>query len=284
MGNKNVQQWIRRGAYALGGAWVLLVAAYALRFHGHGWGDPAAWGQFGDYLAGLLNPLIGTLTLVGLAATVVMQGRLLQQALEDSKEQRKEVAHSLAIATKSAEAAWKSAEAAQRTMEPILVPIVTSRDLNTRTDQLMRGSVHKPKLHVTFRNIGKTPAMLRSVSASLVLAEQDVLPPERPASPAKATLESIEPGETGGGQQATHPEIQAEVSRRLESNTGGKFARWHLVGDVKYADVFDTLHTRHFCIKVRQNGFTAARKGVEMNYTERQPLRVGDVEAVVEDE
>lgn len=67
------------------------VAAYPLYFWVYRAGavsdDPAVWGQFGDYVGGLLNPLIALLAFYWLTRSVLIQRQELQdtkQALKDS--------------------------------------------------------------------------------------------------------------------------------------------------------------------------------------------------------
>lgn len=54
---------------------------YAVNFFGRSLsGDPEAWGQFGDFLGGTLNPLLGFLTLAAVLYTVRLQHELLVAA------------------------------------------------------------------------------------------------------------------------------------------------------------------------------------------------------------
>jgi uncharacterized membrane protein len=56
-------------------AWTLCVAlTYFLKFRKHSFAtSPEAWGQFGDYFAGLLNPIFGLVSLIVLALTIRSQ-------------------------------------------------------------------------------------------------------------------------------------------------------------------------------------------------------------------
>jgi hypothetical protein len=54
-------------------AWFAVVLVYRETFHGPFSTKPEEWGQFGDYIGGLLNPLLGTLTLIGVLYTVMLQ-------------------------------------------------------------------------------------------------------------------------------------------------------------------------------------------------------------------
>lgn len=42
--------------------------------------DPAAWGQFGDYVGGILNPVLAFITLIGLFFTIILQGKQLENS------------------------------------------------------------------------------------------------------------------------------------------------------------------------------------------------------------
>lgn len=68
---------------------VVLVFFYAMVFHALPWtSDPSAWGSFGDYMGGLLNPFVSTLTLI-IAIKVWAQQR---QELEETKQAMKDQA------------------------------------------------------------------------------------------------------------------------------------------------------------------------------------------------
>jgi uncharacterized membrane protein len=41
--------------------------------------DPAAWGQYGDYIGGLLNPIFSSLAFSGLVVTIVLQARQIDE-------------------------------------------------------------------------------------------------------------------------------------------------------------------------------------------------------------
>jgi hypothetical protein len=62
---------------------VLLVAMYALAFKSVPWNErPDAWGQFGDYIGGLLNPLVSLFTLM----VAVAVWRLQKKELEETRK------------------------------------------------------------------------------------------------------------------------------------------------------------------------------------------------------
>jgi len=46
--------------------------AYALSFRSHQWGSPADWALFGDYLGGVVNPVIGVVTVILIVETLAV--------------------------------------------------------------------------------------------------------------------------------------------------------------------------------------------------------------------
>jgi hypothetical protein len=49
------------------------VLAYVLRFSANKAGGPAAWGEFGDFVGGVLNPIFGLVTIVLLVESLVVE-------------------------------------------------------------------------------------------------------------------------------------------------------------------------------------------------------------------
>ncbi|TVO65942.1 putative phage abortive infection protein [Denitromonas ohlonensis] len=69
---------------------VLAVGFYVLRFYDAPIsGDPAAWGQLGDYLGGVLNPAFSFFALLGLLMTLAMQAKELRLSREVAKASQK---------------------------------------------------------------------------------------------------------------------------------------------------------------------------------------------------
>jgi phosphate/sulfate permease len=59
---------------------VVAVGLYVYNFRGFPWSsDPGSWGQFGDYVGGLLNPLVATAALMVLLASYRLQKRELAE-------------------------------------------------------------------------------------------------------------------------------------------------------------------------------------------------------------
>ena len=63
-----------------------VIGLYSYRFHGSLAADQAVWGQFGDYVGGTLNPLVSSITLLGLLLTVLLQRKELQEASRDARD------------------------------------------------------------------------------------------------------------------------------------------------------------------------------------------------------
>lgn len=67
-------------------------------------GDPASWGQLGDYLGGVLNPVFGFLSVFALLVALVLQTRELKLSRESLKLSREELKLSRDEQAKAAEA------------------------------------------------------------------------------------------------------------------------------------------------------------------------------------
>jgi uncharacterized membrane protein len=47
--------------------------------------DPAVWGQYGDYIGGLLNPIFSSLAFGGLVVTIVLQARQIDEGKHNAE-------------------------------------------------------------------------------------------------------------------------------------------------------------------------------------------------------
>ncbi|SHG95871.1 hypothetical protein SAMN04488068_1983 [Hydrocarboniphaga daqingensis] len=56
--------------------------------------DPAVWGQFGDFVGGAANPVIGLLTLIALVLTIVLQSKQLDLSTQELSETKAELRRS----------------------------------------------------------------------------------------------------------------------------------------------------------------------------------------------
>jgi len=73
------------------------VALYLYQFHGHFAQDQGTWGQFGDYIGGVLNPLVSSIALLGLLLTVLMQRKDLRAADQEAVKARETRSIDLAL-------------------------------------------------------------------------------------------------------------------------------------------------------------------------------------------
>lgn len=76
--------------------------------------EPDAWGQFGDYLGGVMNPIIALGALLLLAVGVRIQNDTLREARKQLELQRDELVQTRAVLAQQSEQLSLQAEAAQR--------------------------------------------------------------------------------------------------------------------------------------------------------------------------
>lgn len=76
---------LTRLAYAGAFVAVIALATYFFKFHGALSNDPGTWGQFGDYVGGVLNPTFSFLALIALLATFGLQVRELRISARELK-------------------------------------------------------------------------------------------------------------------------------------------------------------------------------------------------------
>lgn len=69
------------------------IIVYAARFHGPISKDPEAWGQFGDYVGGVLNPTFSFLALLALLATFGLQVKELRVSAKELKNSADALVH-----------------------------------------------------------------------------------------------------------------------------------------------------------------------------------------------
>lgn len=62
---------------------VVLVAVYFYQFHGSLSDTQATWGEFGDFIGGTVNPVVGMFALFALFLTLVLQAKELEATREE---------------------------------------------------------------------------------------------------------------------------------------------------------------------------------------------------------
>jgi len=108
-------------------AWVLCVAsgiffgvlsAFVLNFYSSPISrDPAAWGQFGDFVGGAVNPALSFLSLIALCMTIVLQSRQLATSSAELELSRKELELTREELRRSAKAQEESEKALRKQAE-----------------------------------------------------------------------------------------------------------------------------------------------------------------------
>jgi hypothetical protein len=100
----NLKRSVSRSKYILAAVILVTVGAYVFRFHDLlRTADPAAWGQFGDYIGGVLNPLIAFGAFYWLATSVLLQKTELEETrrqLHDSKLAQRDQADTALLTAK----------------------------------------------------------------------------------------------------------------------------------------------------------------------------------------
>jgi hypothetical protein len=76
--------------------------------------EPDAWGQFGDYVGGVMNPIVALGALLLLAVGVRIQNETLREARKQLNLQRVELEQTRSVLAQQAEQLTLQAEAAQR--------------------------------------------------------------------------------------------------------------------------------------------------------------------------
>lgn len=80
-------------------------AAYFLHFSRYGLsGDTSAWGQFGDFVGGTANPLLGFITIILLVLTIIIQSKQLSISSRELELSRRELELTRTELTRSAQA------------------------------------------------------------------------------------------------------------------------------------------------------------------------------------
>lgn len=98
--------WILAGILGIAVVTGLVVAsAFIINFHANPVAeDIGAWGQFGDYLGGVLNPVFGFLSVIGLLVALILQMKELKASREALSLSQKELELSRKAQVESAEA------------------------------------------------------------------------------------------------------------------------------------------------------------------------------------
>lgn len=92
---------------------ILVFGTYFLAFHNSFSLKQEVWGQFGDFVGGILNPILSFLSLIALVYTVLLQVRQLDIARDELKNSQLELEATRQELTRSADAQRLTATALQ---------------------------------------------------------------------------------------------------------------------------------------------------------------------------
>lgn len=162
----------------------------------------------------------------------------------------------------------RTVRSTERASMPYLFPRVNHFDLYPRRGVIV--NAHRPNLQLAFRNIGKTPAIVRAIRAELLLINRDLLPPIPPAFRYSVEVGSDAVISEGASSARRTWEFDRDVSAQeildLQAEVEApQYSRFFLFGYVIYDDFFGYRHTRRFCLKLRQHGYQAMKGGSRYN-------------------
>lgn len=113
----DLRRWADRLFWAASLLLVAVCGAYAARFFA-GFSlstDPAVWGQFGDYVGGVTNPILAFLSFAALLLTLVLQGRQMEHASQELDLSRQELRRAAQAQERAEKDRARQAEAALQT-------------------------------------------------------------------------------------------------------------------------------------------------------------------------
>ncbi|MBY6223549.1 hypothetical protein [Ferrimonas balearica] len=84
-------------------AMAVSIGVFTWNFHNHDWGGPGDFAQFGDYMGGVLNPMLGFLTIVLLVRQLDLQRKEFNVAIEEMKQNQKDTQASIQLAEQQAQ-------------------------------------------------------------------------------------------------------------------------------------------------------------------------------------
>jgi len=85
-------RWIIGFGFAAVLSFIIVLAIYVYNFYGTPSPDQEVWGQFGDFLGGVLNPLFSVAAFLGLLLTIMLQLRALKISSDELELTRTELA------------------------------------------------------------------------------------------------------------------------------------------------------------------------------------------------
>jgi len=96
---------------------LIVLALYFYHFSDGFSTDPSAWGQFGDYVGGILNPAFSYVALVLLLFTIIIQSQQLKKSSQELELSRKELELTREQLERSADAQKEQSETLKKQLE-----------------------------------------------------------------------------------------------------------------------------------------------------------------------
>lgn len=91
MNCKDINVFSRRAVFASISFFCIALLIYFIKFYCSGESNQATWGQLGDFMGGLINPIIGLITIIFLSYNLKQNERLLTQSQEELMLTREEL-------------------------------------------------------------------------------------------------------------------------------------------------------------------------------------------------
>lgn len=234
------------------------IRSVASNEHKKSFGSPEWWIV---YVTGALFGVTGVLAWY--------TARLWRSTKEMSKRQAAETLESLALSRRAVDAALRQAEASVSSQAPYLYPRVSEKASLYPAEPPEAERDHQPSCWLYFENVGRSPAIIKTISAKLFLFHREEMPttfPEQEALPVLQSSAVIGPGSEGGGKTWTYsrPIDAREIRQLLATTDAAHWSRFWILGVVVYEDVFQRQYSHRFCLKIRRS-FQALKGPSEFN-------------------
>ncbi len=137
-GNNAMPKLFKHQIYALLAIPTLVIAAYIAKFHSYSFSkNPEHWGQLGDYIGGVLNPILSFVTVIILLTTINIQNKQLKASIKELTLTRSELKTTAESAKKQVENLEKEAKLKEHL---VLIDKLSSRiNRNIIADSLVGG-------------------------------------------------------------------------------------------------------------------------------------------------
>jgi uncharacterized membrane protein len=117
----------------------IVAIIYFCNFHGSLSNTQAEWGTFGDFMGGVLNPVLSFLGLIALLATLFFQSEELEISRRDAIESRKELSRSAEAQEELGRHQAKQVKVQQLTARIAVIKLLLSYDGGTLNEHFSSG-------------------------------------------------------------------------------------------------------------------------------------------------